>query len=99
MTSSRHWGGLQANCEAVWMTVNSSKCDAMVLCRKVVDRPLQLGGELLPQAKCLWLLVINDEKMLCEMDRRFGAASAVLHQTIVVKSSLPIHINSDSHRM
>ena len=84
-------GRFVAKCEAIRMTVSFSKSDAMVLCWKMVDCPLQLGGELLPQAKYLWVLVMNDEKMVSEMGRRFGTASAVLHQTIVVSSAGKVH--------
>ncbi|KAK0144408.1 Ankyrin repeat and sterile alpha motif domain-containing protein 1B [Merluccius polli] len=66
----------------------------MVLCRKMVDCSLRVGSELLPQVKefkYLQILFMSEGKMECEMDRRIGAASAVmraLYRTVVVKREL-----------
>ena len=51
------------------------------LMHKPVDCPLQVGEELLPQAKefkYLGVLFTSEGKMEREMDRRIGAASADL---------------------
>jgi len=42
---------LPTECEAVGMRVSTSKSEAMVLCRKMVECSLRVGSELLPQAK------------------------------------------------
>ena len=71
------------------MRVNTS--EAMVLCRKTVECSLQVGSELLPQAKefkYLRVLFTSEGKMELEIDRWIGAASAVmraLYQSVVVK--------------
>ncbi len=44
-------GRFAAECEVVGMKVNTSKSEAMVLCRKKVDCSLWVGSELLPQAE------------------------------------------------
>ena len=44
-------GRFAAECEAVGMRVSTSKSEAMVLCWKMVECSLQVGSELLPQAK------------------------------------------------
>ncbi|KAK0137162.1 Complement C3 [Merluccius polli] len=81
-------GRFAAECQAVGMRVSTSKSEAMVLCRKMV------GSELLPQVKefkYLGTLFPSEGKMEREMDRRIGAASAVmraLYQTVVVKRKL-----------
>jgi len=70
------------------------KSEAMVLCRKMVDRSLRVGSELLPQVKefkYLEVLFTSEDKMEQEMDRQIGAASAVmraLYQPVVVKREL-----------
>lgn len=64
-----------------------SNLKSMVLCWKMVDYLLWMGGELLPQAKVfkyLGVLFMSDGRM--EWDRQFGAASVVmqaLHWTVV----------------
>ena len=40
-----------AECEAAGMKISTSKSEAMVLSRKRVDSPLQVGGEVLPQVE------------------------------------------------
>ncbi len=73
------------------MRVSSSKSEAMVLCRKTVNRSLWAGRELLPQAKefkYLGILFTSEGKMEHEVDRRIGAAAAVmqaLYWTVAVK--------------
>ncbi|KAI3359710.1 hypothetical protein L3Q82_013807 [Scortum barcoo] len=69
---------LQAECEAAGMRISTSKSEAMVLDRKRVACPLQVGGEVLPQVeefKYLGVLFTSEGKMECEIDRRIGAAS------------------------
>jgi len=67
---------------------------AMVLCRKTVECSLRVGNEVLPQAKefkYLGVLFTSEAKMEWEMDRRIGAASAVmraLYRSVVVKRKL-----------
>ncbi|XP_018538853.1 uncharacterized protein LOC108887791 [Lates calcarifer] len=84
-------GRFVAECEAVGMRVSTSKSEAMVLSRKMVDCSLRVGGELLPQAKefkYLGVLCMSDGRMEYEIDRRISAASAVmrsLYWTTVVK--------------
>ena len=83
-------GRFAAECEAVGMRVSTSKSEAMVLCRKTVECFLWVGSELLPQAKefkYLGVLFTSEGKMEREMDRRIGAASAVmraLYRSVVV---------------
>jgi len=87
-------GRFAAECEAVGMRVSTSKSEAMVLCRKMVDCSLRVGNELLPQAKefkYLRVLFTSEGRMEREMDRRIGAASAVmraLYRSLVVKREL-----------
>ncbi|KAI3370682.1 hypothetical protein L3Q82_007091 [Scortum barcoo] len=70
-----------AECEAAGMRISTSKSEAMVLDRKRVACPLQVGGEVLPQVeefKYLGVLFTSEGKMEeREIDRRIGAASAV----------------------
>ncbi|KAI3373481.1 hypothetical protein L3Q82_021949 [Scortum barcoo] len=68
-------------CEAAGMRISTSKSEAMVLDRKRVACPLQVGGEVLPQVeefKYLGVLFTSEGKMEREIDRRIGAASAVM---------------------
>ncbi|KAK7884420.1 hypothetical protein WMY93_027543 [Mugilogobius chulae] len=87
-------GRFAAECEAAGMKISSSKSKAMVLDRKKVPCPLQVGGESLPQVeefKYLGVLFTSEGKMEHEIDRWIGAASAVmqsLYQTVVVKKEL-----------
>ena len=60
----------------------------MVPCQKMVEFPLQLGGELLPQAKdlkYLRVLFTSDGKVEREIDRWFGEASAALQAIVLVR--------------
>jgi len=74
------------------MGVSTSKSEAMVLCRKTVECSLRVGSKLLSQAKdfkYLRVLFRNEGKM--EMERRIGAASAViraLYRSILMKREL-----------
>ncbi|KAI3356259.1 hypothetical protein L3Q82_017506 [Scortum barcoo] len=84
-----------AECEAAGMRISTSKSsEAMVLDRKRVACPLRVGGEVLPQVeefKYLGVLFTSEGKMEREIDRRIGAASAVMrsvYRTIVVKKEL-----------
>ena len=87
-------GRFAAECEAVGMRVSTSKSEAMVLCRKTMECSLRVGSELLPQAKefkYLGVWCTSEGKMEREMDRRIGAASAVmrvLYRSVVVKKEL-----------
>ncbi|KAI3368141.1 hypothetical protein L3Q82_007873 [Scortum barcoo] len=77
-----YWSGLHAaECEAAGMRISTSKSEAMVLDRKRVACPLQVGGEVLPQVeefKYLGVLFTSEGKMEREIDRQIGAASAVM---------------------
>ncbi|KAI3353374.1 hypothetical protein L3Q82_019912 [Scortum barcoo] len=84
-----------AECEAAGMRISTSKSDeAMVLDRKRVACPLRVSGEVLPQVeefKYLGVLFTSEGKMEREIDRRIGAASAVMrsvYRTVVVKKEL-----------
>ncbi|KAI3358099.1 hypothetical protein L3Q82_003107 [Scortum barcoo] len=95
-TFSMYWSGLQPSvkCEAAGMRISTSKSEAMVLDRKRVACPLQVGGEVLPQVeefKYLGVLFTSEGKMEREIDRRIGAVSAVMrlvYRTVVVKKEL-----------
>ncbi|KAI3371645.1 hypothetical protein L3Q82_024214 [Scortum barcoo] len=86
-----------AECEAAGMRISTSKSEAMVLDRKRVACPLQVGGEVLPQVeefKYLGVLFTSEGKIEREeIDRRIGAASAVMRgrctgPIVVVKKEL-----------
>ena len=83
-----------AECEAAGMRISTSKSEAMVLSRKPVVCPLQVGREPLPQVKefkYLGVLFTSDGNMEREIDRRIGAAGAVLsslYRTVVTKREL-----------
>ncbi|KAI3370525.1 hypothetical protein L3Q82_025286, partial [Scortum barcoo] len=62
-----------AKCEAAGMRISTSKSEAMVLDRKRVACPLQVGGEVLPQVeefKYLRVLFTSEGKIEREIDRR-----------------------------
>ncbi|KAI3367396.1 hypothetical protein L3Q82_026250 [Scortum barcoo] len=102
-----------AECEAAGMRISTSKSEAMVLDRKRVACPLQVGGEVLPQVeefKYLGVLFTSEGKIEREIDRRIGAASAVMrsvYRTVVVKKELsrkaklsidlPVNLRSHPH--
>ena len=83
-----------AKCEAAGMKISTSKSETMVLSRKMVACPLRIGDEVLPQVeefKYLGVLFTSEGRMEREIDRRIGAASAVmrtLHRSVVVKREL-----------
>ncbi|KAK3530762.1 hypothetical protein QTP70_000798 [Hemibagrus guttatus] len=83
-----------AECEAAGMRVSTSKSEAMVLNWKKVACTLQVGGEFLPQVeefKYLGVLFTSEGRMDCEIDRRTGAAAAVMwsmYRSVVVKKEL-----------
>ncbi|KAI3357792.1 hypothetical protein L3Q82_016183 [Scortum barcoo] len=71
-----------AECEAAGMRISTSKSEAMVLDRKRVACPLQVGGEVLPQVEEFkyldGVLFTSEGKIEREIDRRIGAASPQL---------------------
>ncbi|KAK3566178.1 hypothetical protein QTP86_028416 [Hemibagrus guttatus] len=83
-----------SECEAAGMRVSTSKSEAMVLNRKKVACTLQVGGKVLPQVeefKYLGVLFTSEGKMDREIDRRIGAATAVMrsmYRSVVVKKEL-----------
>ncbi|KAK3561854.1 hypothetical protein QTP86_017487, partial [Hemibagrus guttatus] len=87
-------GRFAAECEAAGMRVSTSKSEAMVLDRKKVACTLQVGGEVLPQVeefKYLGVLFTSEGRMDREIDRRIGAAAAVMRSmywSVVVKKEL-----------
>ncbi|KAK3556627.1 hypothetical protein QTP70_010822 [Hemibagrus guttatus] len=87
-------GRFAAECEAAGMRVSTSKSEAMVLDRKKVACTLQVGGKLLPQVekfKYLGVLFTSEGRMDREIDRRIGAAAAVMrsmYRSVVVKKEL-----------
>ncbi|KAK3556392.1 hypothetical protein QTP70_007987 [Hemibagrus guttatus] len=87
-------GRFAAECEAAGMRVSISKSEAMVLDRKKVACTLQVGGEVLPQVeefKYLGVLFTSEGRMDREIDRRIGAAAAVMrsmYRSVVVKKEL-----------
>ncbi|KAI3357197.1 hypothetical protein L3Q82_015654 [Scortum barcoo] len=92
-----------AECEAAGMRISTSKSEAMVLDRKRVACPLQVGGEVLPQVeefKYLGVLFTSEGKIgEREIDRRIGAASAVICGLVmigVIIGSRKVGINPDN---
>ncbi|KAK3564177.1 hypothetical protein QTP86_010807 [Hemibagrus guttatus] len=87
-------GRFAAECEAAGMRVSTSKSKAMVLDWKKVACTLQVGGEVLPQVeefKYLGVLFTSEGGMDREIDRRIGAAAAVMrsmYRSVVVKKEL-----------
>ncbi|KAK3506888.1 hypothetical protein QTP70_030909 [Hemibagrus guttatus] len=87
-------GRFAAECEAAGMRVSTSKSEAMVLDRKKVACTLQVGGEVLPQVeefKYLGVLFTSEGRMDREIDRRIGAAAAVMrskYRSVVMKKEL-----------
>ncbi|KAK3514989.1 hypothetical protein QTP70_003260 [Hemibagrus guttatus] len=99
-------GRFAAECEAAGMRVSTSKSEAMVLDRKKVACTLQVGGEVLPQVeefKYLGVLFTSEGRMDREIERRIGAATAVMqsmYRSVVVKKvslDLPVNLRSYSH--
>uniref|UniRef100_A0A672FD98 Reverse transcriptase domain-containing protein n=1 Tax=Salarias fasciatus TaxID=181472 RepID=A0A672FD98_SALFA len=87
-------GRFAAECEATGMRISTSKSEAMVLDRNKVACPLQVGRETLAQVeefKYLGVLFTSGGQMEREIDRRIGAAAAVmqsLYRSVVVKKEL-----------
>ncbi|KAK3509856.1 hypothetical protein QTP70_015863 [Hemibagrus guttatus] len=87
-------GRFTAECEAAGMRVSTSKSEAMVLDRKKVACTIQVGREVLPQVeefKYLGVLFTSEGRMDREIDRRIGAAAAVMrsmYRSVVVKKEL-----------
>ncbi|KAK3529325.1 hypothetical protein QTP70_029151 [Hemibagrus guttatus] len=87
-------GRFAAECEAAGMRVSTSKSEVMVLDQKTVACTLQVGGEVLPQVeefKYLGVLFTSEGRMDREIDRRIGAAAAVMRsmsRSVVVKKEL-----------
>ena len=83
-----------AECEAAGMRISTSKSETMVLSRTPEDCPIRVGNDSLPQVrefKYLGVLFSSEGRMEHELDRRIGAAGAVLrslYQTIVTKREL-----------
>ncbi|KAI3358062.1 hypothetical protein L3Q82_003076 [Scortum barcoo] len=85
-----------AECEAAGMRISTSKSEAMVLDRKRVACPLQVGGEVLPQVeefKYLGVLFTSEGKIKREIDRRDWCSVRSLcamsvYRTVVVKKEL-----------
>ncbi|KAI3363351.1 hypothetical protein L3Q82_011976, partial [Scortum barcoo] len=94
-----------AECEAAGMRISTSKSEAMVLDRKRVACPLQVGGEVLPQVeefKYLGVLFTSEGKIEREIDRRIGAASSAVmrsvYRTVVVKKELSRKVKLSIYR-
>uniref|UniRef100_A0A669EEJ8 Reverse transcriptase domain-containing protein n=1 Tax=Oreochromis niloticus TaxID=8128 RepID=A0A669EEJ8_ORENI len=91
-------------CEAAGMRISTSKSEAMVLRRKRVECPLRVGDEFLPQVeefKYLEVLFASDGRREPEIDRRIGAAAAVirtLHRSVVVKRELSVKAKLSMYR-
>ncbi|KAK0136587.1 hypothetical protein N1851_027272 [Merluccius polli] len=99
-----------AECDAVGMKVSTSKSKAMAS-RKKVACPLWFGREQLAQVEefmYLGVLFTSEGMRECEIDRRMGAASAVmqaLYRTAMLKRelsrgkalNLPVNLQSNPH--
>ena len=87
-------GRFATECEAAGMRIRTAKSETMVLSRKRVECTLRVGDEILPQVeefKYLGVLFTSEGGMEREIDRRIGAAAAVmrtLHWSVVVKKEL-----------
>uniref|UniRef100_A0A8C6MJS2 Reverse transcriptase domain-containing protein n=1 Tax=Nothobranchius furzeri TaxID=105023 RepID=A0A8C6MJS2_NOTFU len=83
-----------AECETAGMRISSSKSETMVLIQKRVECLLRVRDEVLPQVeefKYLRVLFMSEGKLEREIDRRIGAASAVMrafYRSVVVKREL-----------
>ena len=88
-------GRFAAECEAAGMKISTSKFETMALDRKKVACSLRVGGEFLPQVedlKYFGVLFTSEGKMEREIDRRIGAAAAVmrlLYRSVMVKRVEP----------
>ncbi|TWW69186.1 R2DM Retrovirus-related Pol polyprotein from type II retrotransposable element, partial [Takifugu flavidus] len=79
--------------EAAGMRISTSKSESMVLARKKVECLLRVGEEVLPQVEefNLGILFTSEGRMEREIDRRIGAASAVmraLNRSVMVMKEL-----------
>ncbi|KAK3507140.1 hypothetical protein QTP70_008534 [Hemibagrus guttatus] len=87
-------GRFAAECEVAGMRVSTSKLEAMALDQKKVACTIQVAGEVLPQVeefKYLGVLFTSEGRMDREIDRRIGAAAAVMqsmYRSVVVKKEL-----------
>ncbi|TWW73181.1 hypothetical protein D4764_15G0005750 [Takifugu flavidus] len=87
-------GRFATECEAAGMRISTSKSESLFLARKKVECLLRVGEEVLPQVeefKYLGILFTSEGRMERGIDRRIGAASAVmraLNQSVVVKKEL-----------
>ncbi|TWW66946.1 hypothetical protein D4764_20G0009780 [Takifugu flavidus] len=87
-------GRFATKCEAAGMRISTSKSESMVLAWKKVECLLRVGEEVLPQVeefKYLGILFTSEGRMEREIDRRIGAASAVmqaLNRSVVMKKEL-----------
>ncbi|TWW55191.1 hypothetical protein D4764_09G0002400 [Takifugu flavidus] len=87
-------GRFATKCEAAGMRISTSKSESMVLARKKVEYLLWVGEEVLPQVeefKYLGILFTSEGRMEREINRRIGAASAVmraLNRSVMVKREL-----------
>ncbi|TWW71551.1 hypothetical protein D4764_16G0000480 [Takifugu flavidus] len=82
------------------MKISTSKSEAMVLNRKKVECLLRVKEEILPQVekfKYLGVLFTSEGKMEQEIDRRIGAASAVMTER--TRSRVQTSEMSFLHRM
>ena len=83
-----------AKCEVAGMRISTSKSETMVLSWKWVGCLLWVGSEVLPQVeefKYFWVLFMSDGRREREIDRRIGAASAVVqtfYRSVVVRREL-----------
>ncbi|TWW73213.1 hypothetical protein D4764_15G0006070 [Takifugu flavidus] len=87
-------GRFATECEAAGMRISTSKSESLFLARKKVECLLRVGEEVLPQVeefKYLGILFTSEGRMERGIDRRIGAASAVmraLNQSVMVKKEL-----------
>ncbi|TWW80160.1 hypothetical protein D4764_10G0011900 [Takifugu flavidus] len=94
VTSNYHWIGSPPHVKRAGMKISTSKSEAMVLNRKKMECLLRVKEEILPQVeefKYLGILFTSEGRMEQEINRRIGAASAVmrtLHRSVVVKREL-----------
>uniref|UniRef100_A0AAZ1XTU1 C-type lectin domain-containing protein n=1 Tax=Oreochromis aureus TaxID=47969 RepID=A0AAZ1XTU1_OREAU len=96
MASSSSWNGFAVEREVVGMRTSTTKSEAMVLSQKRVECSLQVRDESLPQVEALkyfGVLFTSDRRRKREIDRRIGAAAAVmqaLYRSVVVKRELTV---------
>uniref|UniRef100_A0A8C6NUV0 Reverse transcriptase domain-containing protein n=1 Tax=Nothobranchius furzeri TaxID=105023 RepID=A0A8C6NUV0_NOTFU len=93
-----------AECEAAGMRISSSKSETTVLIQKRVECLLRVRDEVLPQVeefKYLGVLFTSEGKLVHEIDRRIGAASAVmraLYRSVVMKRELSQEVKFSIYR-